>query len=221
MRDPTAFDDRAAAGRALGQRLAALNLPTPRVVVALPRGGVPVGVEVARALSAPLGLLMVRKIGAPSQPEWAVAALAEGQMQPVVSAQAPPPEPGFLAQETARARQELARRRRRYGPSVGEPALADRTVIVVDDGVATGTTMRAALEALRARHPARLVLAVPVAASASLESLRPLCDDSVCLRPEPQLQAVGHHYRDFRQLDDDEVLRLLAERSPPTPAPGG
>lgn len=210
MHDPSAFDDRAAAGRDLGRRLVELNPPDPRVVVALPRGGVPVGVEVARALGAPLSLMMVRKIGAPAQPEWAVAALAEGLTQPVLSAQAPALEPGFLERETARAQQELARRRQCYGPALNAPPLAGHTVIVVDDGVATGTTMQAALRAVRAQRPLRVVLAVPVAATASLEALRPLCDDVVCLRPEPRLPSVGHYYRDFRQLDDDEVLRLLA-----------
>jgi putative phosphoribosyl transferase len=186
----------------------------PPVVLALPRGGVPVAAEVARALRAPLDLLMVSKIGVPGQPELALAAVVDGAQADVVIdprlQEYVPRWAGYIEQQKARALREIERRRAVY--LAGRPAVAvgGRTVIVVDDGIATGTTIRAALHALRRRDPARLVLAVPVAPREVIDRLRPLVDDLVCLSEPSLVQAVGLHYADFHAVDDDEVLAALA-----------
>jgi len=213
----TPFENRTVAGRALGVRLAALNLVRP-VVLALPRGGVPVGLEVARALDAPLDLLLVRKIGVPWQPELAVAAVMDGA-EPVVVV-----EPHIQAETGVkqdfidrRAREELEEiERRRHTYLAGRPAIAltGRTAIVVDDGIATGTTVRAALRGLRRRNPARLVLAVPVAPPDTVAALRAEVDDLVCLAQPSFFGAIGYFYRDFHQLSDDEVVTALRQAPP-------
>ena len=214
VRDRGPFEDRREAGRALAHVLQSLGLKDP-LVLALPRGGVPVAVEVARALAAPLDLLLVRKIGAPGQPELAVGAVAglggatetllDAGLVAATSAQA-----SHIERETARALAELQRRRQRYLKGRPPAAVAGRQVIVVDDGLATGTTARAALGALRALKPAYVLLAVPVAPASALQGLAPLVDRLVCLwTPEPFF-AVGAHYRDFRQVGDEEVLAALA-----------
>ncbi len=210
----TPFADRVEAGRQLGARLAALNLPHP-VVLALPRGGVPVGLEVARALDAPLDLLLVRKIGVPWQPELAVAAVMDGAEPVVVVERHVQAEAGVKEEYiNERARQELAeieRRRRSYLADRAPVAVAGCTAIVVDDGIATGTTMRAALKGLRRRNPARLVLAVPVAPPDTIDELRKEVDDVVCLAQPSFLGAIGYFYRDFHQLSDDEVITLMRQ----------
>lgn len=215
------FADRAEAGRALAAQLLRLHLPAPIVVLALPRGGVPVGAEVARALGAPLDLLLVRKIGVPWQRELAVAAVVEGDPPQIVVEEEVQRSAGVDAQYIqAQAESELheiARRRQVYLRGRAAVDVGARTAIVVDDGIATGTTVRAALKALRARHPARLVLAVPVAPADTLEALRGEVDQVVCLaQPEP-FHAVGLHYVDFHQVDDDEVIAALdaAATTPP------
>lgn len=210
----TPFNDRTVAGRLLGARLAQLKLERP-VVLALPRGGVPVGLEVARALDAPLDLLLVRKIGVPWQPELAVAAVMDGD-EPIVVI-----EPHVRAETGVqqdyidrRAREELAeieRRRRAYLEDRAALSVTGRTAIVVDDGIATGTTVRAALRGLRRRAPARLVLAVPVAPPDAVAALRAEVDDLVCLVQPDYLGAIGYFYRDFHQLSDDEVIGLLRQ----------
>jgi len=210
----TPFADRVEAGRQLGARLVALNLAHP-VVLALPRGGVPVGLEVARALQAPLDLLLVRKIGVPWQPELAVAAVMDGA-EPVVVVERHVQAEAGVKQEyiNERARQELAeieRRRRSYLADRAPVAVAGRTAIVVDDGIATGTTMRAALQGLRRRSPARLVLAVPVAPPDTIDELRKEVDDVVCLAQPSFFGAIGYFYRDFHQLSDDEVIALMRQ----------
>jgi putative phosphoribosyl transferase len=181
--------------------------------LALPRGGVPVARPVAEALGAPLDLLLVRKIGAPGQPELALGAVVEGDPpQTVVNdgivAEFGAP-PGFVAREAARQIDEIGRRRRLW--LHGRPAVPPRgrAVLVVDDGVATGATVRAALAALERAGAARRVLAAPVAPRDTAQALRALCDEAVFLAEPAHLGSVGAHYADFHQLDDAEVAALL------------
>jgi putative phosphoribosyl transferase len=209
-----AFTDRSAAGRALAAHLVHMALPLPIVVLALPRGGVPVGTEVARALGAPLDLLLVRKIGVPWQPELAVAAIVDGQPPDIVvdneTMAATGVDNDYIQAQARQEMREIERRRSVYLGSRTPIAVEGATVIVVDDGIATGTTMRAALTALRRRHPARLVLAVPVAPSDTLALLRAEVDDVVCLAEPFPFHAVGLHYIDFHQVGDEEVVAALA-----------
>lgn len=212
------FADRAMAARALAQRLAQMRLAPPVVVLALPRGGVPIGAEVARALGAELDLVLVRKIGLPWQPELAVAALVDGDPPELVVDDEVQQMYGVArADIDAQARRELAeiaRRRERYLAGRAPLSLAGATAVVVDDGIATGTTMRAALKALRRRHPTRLVLAVPVAPADTLARLRGEVDDLVCLATPEPFHAVGLHYADFHQVSDEEVIAALASARP-------
>lgn len=207
------FTDRVRAGQLLAARLQQEDLTPPLVVVALPRGGVPVAAEVARQLKAPLDLLLVRKIGARWQPELAVAAVADGNVPEIVVDEQTRAATGMSRVEIERRAadewQEIVRRRQVY--LRGRPALplAGATVVLVDDGIATGTTAHAALQVLRRRGAARLVLAVPVAASETLAALRSLCDRIVCLAEPQPLHAVGMHYLDFHQVSDAEVLQSL------------
>ena len=207
------FADRAAAGRVLGQRLLALHLKPPLVVLALPRGGVPVAAAVAQALQAPLDLLLVRKIGAPWQPELALAAVVEGDPPDIVVDDSVPRDlsrhGAYIAEQARLQLREIARQRRVYLSSRPPPALEGRTVVVVDDGIATGTTLRVALKALRRQAPARLVLAVPVAPHDVLQSLRGEVDEVVCLAEPDPFVAIGCHYRDFHQVGDAEVIAAL------------
>jgi len=208
----TGFADRTDAGRQLAHALVAMKLVDP-VVLALPRGGVPVAVEVAAALHAPLDLLLVRKIGAPGQRELAVAAVAEGPGGGLVldaeTMAASGATRAYVESEATRERAEIVRRRAAYLGGRAPLPVEGKTAVVVDDGIATGTSVRAALQALRARHPARLVLAVPVAPPSAVDELRPLVDDLVCLSQPPYFYAVGAHYADFRQVSDDEVIAAL------------
>lgn len=207
------FADRAAAGELLGRRLARENLPGPRVVVALPRGGVIVAAEVARLLHAPLEVLLVRKIGAPWQRELAVAAVVDGGSPVVVvdedTCAATGADAAYIEREAAVEWREIERRRKVYLRGRTLVDLTGVTAIVVDDGIATGTTVRAALEALRSRLPARVVLAVPVAAHETLMDPRLQCDRIICLAEPQPLRAVGLHYLDFHQVSDDEVIAAL------------
>jgi putative phosphoribosyl transferase len=207
------FRDRREAGVALARRLAGLELADP-VVLALPRGGVPVAVEVARELHAPLDLLLVRKIGAPMQPELAVAAIVDGAQHDLVVDDETLAWSGatreYVDAEAQRQLVEIERRRRLYLGAREPVEIAGRTAIVVDDGIATGTTVRAAVKALRRRHPARLVLAVPVAPREAVAELGREVDQLVCLETPQWFRAVGAHYDDFTQVEDDEVIDLLA-----------
>lgn len=214
------FRDRQDAGRLLAERLTSHQLADP-VVLALPRGGVAVGAEVARALHAPLDVILVRKIGAPGQPELALGAIAEGG-QPDLVSPAPnvmPVSSAFLEQATAAARAEIARRRMLY--PAGAPPIAGREAIVVDDGIATGATVAAALRAVRHRRPARVILAVPVAAPDALARLSAEADEIVCLQAPEEFYAVGQFYDDFTQLDDADVIALLAEAAQRSGAKSG
>ncbi|HVC55718.1 MAG TPA: phosphoribosyltransferase family protein [Stellaceae bacterium] len=210
------FKDRSDAGRRLAARLRHLQDKKP-VVLALPRGGVPVGFEIARALAAPLDLLLVRKIGVPWQPELALGAVTDGAQphtfidRELAAALAIPDD--YVEAETARQLVELERRRRVYCADRPQVDIAGCTAIVVDDGIATGATMRVALEAARHRNPARLVLAAPVAALDTIERLRPLADEIVCLDTPSGLAAIGFSYRDFHQVSDAEVTAILAQRT--------
>ena len=207
------FADRVEAGRALAERLVAMALSRPAVVLALPRGGVPIGAEIARALQVPLDLLLVRKIGAPWQPELAVAAIVDGTPPDIVLDEETMALVGvdraYVETQAGNELQEIERRRAAYLQGRTPIAVEGATVIVVDDGIATGTTVRAALKALRRRQPARLVLAVPVAPSDTLAALRREVDDIVCLAEPYPFHAIGPHYRDFHQVGDDEVLAAL------------
>lgn len=207
------FADRTQAGRMLADELLTRTLEPPLLVLALPRGGVPVAAEVARALGAPLDLLLVRKIGAPLQPELAVAAVVEGTPPEVVineeTADLPGVNEAYIWSALTAATLEIARRRSVYMAGRPRQPVDGVTVIVVDDGVATGTTMKAALQALRRRRPARLVVAVPVAPRDTIADLRHLVDEVICLRSPEPFHAIGLHYLDFHQLGDDEVCALL------------
>lgn len=211
---PRIFSDRTEAGHQLAARLQRRALPPPRVVYALPRGGVPVAAEVARALGAPLDLLLVRKIGAPGQPELALAAVVDGDHpQTVVDEEVRALTGSDDTWIAARAREllpEIERRRRVYLGDRAAPSVRGGTAIVVDDGIATGTSMRAALRALRARQPARVLLAVPVAPADTLAALRAEVDEVECLATPEPFYAVGAHYADFHQVEDDEVVATLA-----------
>jgi len=211
------FGDRRDAGRQLAARLERFKAENP-LVLALPRGGLPVGYEVARALGAPLDVLIVRKLGAPMQPELGVGAVAEGGARFVD--QATCDELGITSEEIehieARERAEIARRVRRYRGGCGLPALTDRTVILVDDGVATGGTARASIRALRALGAKRIVFAVPVAAVEAAELLATEADELVTVLVPESLMAIGFWYRNFDQVDDAEVVAWLelAARGP-------
>lgn len=212
------FKNRTEAGQRLAERLASERLVAPVVVLALPRGGVPVAAEVARRLAAPLDLLLVRKIGAPWQRELAVAAVVDGDAPEVVVDEGLSAYAGadraYLERETAAALAEIDRRRQVYLQGRQPLSLTGATVVLVDDGIATGTTVRAALKAVRRRGAARIILAVPVAPHETLMALRSQCDRIICLaEPQPFL-AVGLHYLDFHQVEDEEVLAALNAAAP-------
>ncbi len=207
------FRDRTEAGRQLARRLLHLKGERP-LVLALPRGGIPVALPVAEALGAPLDLLLVRKIGAPSQPELALGAVVEGDPpQTVVNdaiIAALGVTPAELAAAAAREIEEIARRRRLWLGGRAPPSPRGRTIVVVDDGIATGATVRAALKGLERAGAARRVLAVPVAQQDTAEALRALCDEVVVVEAPGHLGAVGAFYGDFRQIEDWEVTAMLA-----------
>jgi len=208
------FADRRDAGRRLAAALRHLRSEAP-MILALPRGGVPIGYEVAQALDAPLDILIVRKIGAPGNPEFGLGAVVDGpEMTAVlddslVRLVAPPP--GYVEAAIRREEDEIARRRALYAPARPRVPLAGRCAVVVDDGIATGSTARAALRALRRQGPARLVLAAPVASPEAAETLSAEADEAVFLATPPDFEAVGAFYGDFRQTEDDEVVQLLRE----------
>lgn len=212
------FQTREEAGRELGKRLAAMNIANP-VVLALPRGGVPVATEIARALKAPLDLLLVRKIGVPSQPELAAAAVVDGDHPDLVLNDAVMRMAGLHRDEIEGLMKvqlvEIERRRRLYLGDRPPVDVSGRSVIVVDDGIATGTTVRAALTALRRRHPMRLILAVPVAPEGSLAEIEGQVDDLICLRQPRPFHAIGQFYADFHQVEDDEVVALMKTAGAP------
>jgi putative phosphoribosyl transferase len=210
------FANRTDAGRLLARRVLALKVADP-VVLALPRGGVPVAAEVARALHAPLDLLIVRKIGAPGDPELAVAAVVEGSEVVIdrESLEWTGATDAYVERQANEELREIARRRAVY--LRGRPALSvkGKTAVLVDDGIATGTSVRAALRALRSKGPACLVLAIPVAPPEVVAALRGEVDDLVCLSQPLHFRAVGVHYADFHQVGDDEVIDIMERAREP------
>jgi len=210
------FADRREAGRKLGEVVAGLKLDDP-LVLALPRGGVPVGFEVAQRLGAPLDVLLVRKLGTPGQRELAMGAIVGGASPQVVFNDAIIAEsrisPRTIDAEITAQRAELERRRRAYGGH--DVPVSGRTVVLVDDGVATGASARAALLGLRQAGAARLVLAVPVGAADAIATLGKLADEVVCLLIPDRFQAVGEWYGRFDQTSDEEVMALLGRKAAP------
>jgi len=218
------FTDRKAAGRELAAALMRFKLESP-VVLAIPRGGVPVGFEVALALQAPLDIIVARKLGAPGQHELGLGAIVDGDHPQSVLNEDIIRELGvstqYLQKEIETELKEIRRRQAAYRK--GRPAVevAGRTVIVVDDGIATGGSIRAALRGVKRTAPKKVVLAVPVAPSDTIESLRAEADEIVCLDTPAYFMAIGEFYEDFSQTSDDEVIELLeaAARRPATAAP--
>lgn len=206
------FRDRSDAGRRLANALSAYK-GRNAVVLALPRGGVPVAAEVAEALDAPLDLILVRKIGVPSQPELAMGAVVDGPAPIVVRNQEVIELSGTTAEEfdavCAEELSEIDRRRKLYLGERTRAPIAGQVVIVIDDGIATGATTRAALQAIRNRKPKELVLAVPVAPPDTIERLRGEVDALICLEAPDAFGAIGYFYRDFRQVGDEEVVETL------------
>ncbi|WP_208278123.1 phosphoribosyltransferase [Massilia oculi] len=213
MQELEPFIDRVDAGRHLAGALRHYADRDDVLVLALPRGGVPVAFPIAQALNAELDLMLVRKLGLPNQPEFAMGAIGSGGvfvLQPGV--------PGLMGVTqgevdavVAAEQSELARRERRYRGERAPARLEGRCVILVDDGVATGSTMLAAVEVARRQRPSRLVLAVPVAAQDALQVLRGVADEVVCPLAPMRFRAVGQWYRRFEQTDDEEVQSLLAQ----------
>lgn len=206
------FRDRLEAGRFLTAKLARFAQRRDVIVLALPRGGVPVGYEVARALRAPLDVFVVRKLGVPGQKELAMGAIASGGIRvlnaPVIAALGT----GAMAaieRATAAEMEELRQRETKYRGDRPFPDLRARTVVLVDDGLATGATMRAAAQAVRLRQPATLIIAVPVAAASSCRDLATEADEVICAHTPESFFGVGQFYDDFQQTTDEEVRRCL------------
>jgi predicted phosphoribosyltransferase len=214
------FRDRAQAGRALARRLGEYATRSDVLVLALPRGGVPVGYEVAKVLGVPLDVFLVRKLGVPGQEELAMGAIASGGVrvlnEDVVRLLQIPDE--VIDSVAEREWRELARRERAYRGDRPPPEVRGRTVILIDDGLATGTTMRAAVAALRQQGPARIVVAVPVAAAATVEEMQNEVDDLVYVQAPEVFYAVGSWYEDFAQTSDAEVHALLEQAAEDHPA---
>lgn len=205
------FRNRREAGRRLAAELREYAGRPDAIVLALPRGGVPVGYEIAEALHVPLDVFVVRKLGLPWQEELAMGALASGNVrvldEDLIRVARVTPED--VARVTAVEQAELERRERRYRGDRPFPHLQGRTIILVDDGLATGSTMRAAVAALRKEQPARIVVAVPVSATETCDAFRDIADEIICAETPEPFQAVGLWYEDFSQTTDDEVHELL------------
>lgn len=208
---PAIFRDRTEAGQLLATELMQYANQPGVIVLALPRGGVPVAFEVAAALHAPLDVFVVRKLGTPGQRELAMGAIASGGVrvinEEVVERLNIPIE--VIDAVSAEEDRELKRRELAYRGSYSEPEVRGKTVLLIDDGIATGSTIRAAIRALNSQHPARLVVAVPTAAASTCEELRPEVDDLVALMAPEFFYGVGQWYEDFRQTSDEEVTDLL------------
>jgi putative phosphoribosyl transferase len=207
------FRDRAEAGQRLGRALGRFA-PLHPVVLALPRGGVVVGAAVAEGLGAPLDVVIVRKLGAPHHEELAIGAVADVGGPRVIldetTVERLRVSPEYIRRESETQLAEIRRREERYRGPRPRLMVQGQVVILVDDGIATGSTVRAALGAVRAEQPGWLVLAAPVASPEALAGLRPLCDETVCLLAPEHFRAVGEFYEDFGQTQDDEVVELLA-----------
>jgi predicted phosphoribosyltransferase len=207
------FDSRLDAGRRLAKALAAYRGRHP-LVLAIPRGAVEMGAEIARALDGELDVVLVKKLRSPYSPEFAVGAVDEtGWTYIAPHALGAGADAAYLEREKAAQLETLRRRRSQYTPARAPVDPRGRVAIVVDDGIATGASMIAALHSVRAREPARLVCAVPVAPPDSIEAIRPYADEVVCLETPEYFQAVGQFYRHFEQVEDEEVVALLARYS--------
>jgi putative phosphoribosyl transferase len=210
MGSKKSFRDREDAGRRLAERLSRHRDEDP-VVLALPRGGVPVAYEISLSLGAPLDVLLARKLGAPGREEFGIGAVAQGGVR-VLNEEAVRelgiPE-GYIERIAKKETEEIGRRLALLRGDRPEPEVGGRTAILVDDGLATGVTARAAIEALRLREPRRLVLAVPVCAAQTAKTVRSEVDEFVCLEAPADLMAIGFWYEDFYQVPDEEVLELL------------
>ncbi len=212
------FESRADAGQRLAAALAAYRGRHP-LVLAVPRGAVEMGAEIAHALEGELDVVLVKKLRAPGAPEFAVGAIDEtGWTYIADHAAAAGADAAYLAKEKETQLELLRRRRTQYTPARPPADPAGRVAIVVDDGIATGASMIAALHAVRAKKPARLVCAVPVAAADSLENIRPYADEVVCLATPENFMAVGQFYREFQQVEDEQVVALLARHGKRTAA---
>jgi predicted phosphoribosyltransferase len=207
------FEDRHDAGRRLAARLRHHKLRNP-IVLGLPRGGVPVASEVAAALASPLDVIVVRKLGVPWQPELAIGAIASGGVrvlnEEVVSG-VPGLDDSIIDRIAAIELKELERRELLYRGAGPVPNLQGRDTILIDDGLATGATMRAAIEAVRSQQPSRIIVAIPVGSAETVRSIRKIVDDVICLTTPAFFYAVGQSYRNFNQTTDEEVRRLLED----------
>ena len=204
------FADRAQAARLLADRLQHYRGMRP-VILAIPRGAVPMGRVLADELDGELDIVLVRKLGAPYSEEFAVGAIDDlGWVYVAPYAEAAGADQSYLEREVARQRALLAERRDRYRGGLAPIDLKGRVAIVLDDGLATGATMHAALHSARARQPARLICAVPVASAEGLQEVSAAADETVCLALPSRFRSVGEHYRDFRQVEDAEVIAVLA-----------
>lgn len=221
-REPVIYPDRQAAGRMLARRLLSYA-QTDVVVLGIPRGGVPVANEVAEALGAPLDVIVVRKLGAPGQPELGIGAVVDGDHPRTIFNQEIIESLGvsdqYLGVEIARQLKEVNRREIAYRGGRPKIPLEGKTVIVVDDGIATGSSVRAALRGVRRQKPKRLILAIPVAPAESVEALRSEADEIVCLETPEDFFAVGQFYRDFSQVSDNEVKAILSRKEQTAEAP--
>jgi putative phosphoribosyl transferase len=216
MSSPTKFQNRSEAGQLLGERLGYLASERP-VVLGLPRGGVPVAFEVAQALASPLDVLVVRKLGVPFHPELAFGAIGEDDAQVLNTrlVQRLGLSKDTIAEVARHERAELIRRVEFYRGDRAALALIGRTVVIVDDGLATGATARVAVEVARARGAKRIIVAVPVSPREAVAELRTVADEVISLYVPTQFEAVGEWYEDFNQTTDDEVTSLL-RKSPNT-----
>lgn len=206
------FRDRRDAGRRLAERLAGYR-DEKLVVLALPRGGVPVGFEISRSLGAPLDVFIARKLGAPGQEELGIGAVAQGGVRVLneYAVDALDIPDGYIERTAKKETEEIERRLETLrGEGRPEPEVGGRTAILVDDGLATGVTAQAAVQALRLREPRSLILAAPVCAAQTAKRLRPEVDELVCLETPYDLRAIGFWYEDFYQVSDEEVISLLA-----------
>lgn len=206
------FTDRREAGERLLNRLGQLD-PENTVILALPRGGVPVADVIAEALAVPLDIVLVRKVGVPGQPEFAVAAVTDGQTPKITVNEDVARMTGLdhadIARLAERELPEIHRRRELYLKGRSPVPLAGKIVVVVDDGIATGATMRAALRLVRDADPARIVAAIPVGPAETIAALESECDEVICLDCPADFRAVGLHYRDFGQVSDETVSRII------------
>jgi putative phosphoribosyl transferase len=217
---PTIFKDGAEAGKMLASALTFLKGAEDLIVLAIPRGGVPVAKKVAAALGAPLDLIVTRKIGAPSQPELAVGAVTQdGEM--IVDGEliaALGVSTDYLKRESARQVKEIASRMKKYRGDRPYPSLDGKTVVIVDDGIATGSTIRAAIQSVKGRNAAKIIVAAPVGPPDRVAELRKIVDRVVCLSTPDYFEAIGEFYDEFEQVDDDTVRRILGEPSVFRPA---